>query len=259
MALYKKWCNGTQKTSKKKTFSAYAEKKGGRAKVLSQLGETVKAHYDETDRIADDVARLGYKAAAKILRALLPQSPRARSGDLGEILASEMVEEDTDFRVPVRRMRFKDGREVPMRGDDFIGVAVDDEDRLRLLKGESKSRAVLNATTIAEARKALNRDGGRCTPNSLVFVANRLLESKDKDEQALGRALRDEVALKALRPHRIDHMLFTLSGNAATARLETDLASADDKRHQHVVNLMIDDHQDFIAKVYEEAMKLGDE
>jgi len=78
MTLYKSWCTGTQKKTKKKTFSAYSEKKGSRAKVLAQLGENVKAHYDHADRIADDVARLGYAKAAEILRALLPQSPRAR-------------------------------------------------------------------------------------------------------------------------------------------------------------------------------------
>ena len=142
-ALYKDWCAGTQQKNKKKTSRAYAEKTGGRAKVLTQLGETVRTHYDQSDRIADDVARLGYEGAAEILRAQLPQSRRARSGDLGEILASELVEEEMGFRVPVRRMRFKDGREVAMRGDDFIGVAYDKEGKLWLLKGESKSRETL--------------------------------------------------------------------------------------------------------------------
>jgi hypothetical protein len=154
MALYKNWCTGAKQKTKKKTFRAYTEKTGGRVKVLTQLGETVRAHCDQADRIADDVARLGYDAAAEILRALLPQSTRARSGDLGEILASQLVEEEVGFRVPVRRMRFKDGREVAMRGDDFIGVGYDKEDRLWLLKGESKSREALNITTIAEAREA---------------------------------------------------------------------------------------------------------
>jgi hypothetical protein len=259
MALFKDWCAGTQQKNRKKTFRAYSEKAGGRAKVLTQLGETVRGHYDQADRIADDVARLGYEGAAEILRALLPQSKRARSGDLGEILASELVEEAIGFRVPVRRMRFKDGREVAMRGDDFIGVNVDDEDKLRLLKGESKSRAKLGNTTIAEAREALNRYGGRCTPDSLLFIANRLLESVDSDDQELGRAIRDEVGLKALRPHRIEHMLFTVSGNDADAKLEEDLENAGDERNQHVVGLRIEDHQDFIAEVYEEAMNLGNE
>ncbi|HEY4081477.1 MAG TPA: hypothetical protein VGM81_12325 [Burkholderiaceae bacterium] len=117
--MFKAWCAGTKNKSEKKTFRTYSEKEGGRAAVLTQLGEAVRTHYDQADRIADDVARLGYEGACEILRALLPQSKRARSGDLGEILASELVEEDMGFRVPVRRMRFKDGREVAMRDDDF--------------------------------------------------------------------------------------------------------------------------------------------
>lgn len=258
MTLYKNWCIGIEKKTKKKTLRSYSEKKGGRVKVLSQLGETVKIHYDHTDRIADDVARLGYAKAAEILRALLPQSPRARSGDLGEILASELVEEEMGFRVPVRRMRFKDGREVAMRGDDFIGVGYDDNDKLWLLKGESKSRATLGKTTIAEAREALNRHDGRCTPNSLLFIANRLLDGAETADQELGRTIRDEVGVKALPPQRIDHMLFAVSGNDPGDKLESDLDNAGDERNQHVASLRIEDHQDFIAAVYEEAMNLGD-
>ena len=258
MALYKDWCAGTKQKDKKKTLRTYTEKAGGRAAALEQLGEAVRTHYDQADRIADDVARLGYAGAAEILRALLPQSKLARSGDLGEILASELVEEETNFRVPVRRMRFKDGREVAMRGDDFIGVGVDSDDKLWLLKGESKSRANLGNVTIAEAREALNRYGGRCTPDSLLFIANRLLEGEDEDDVALGRTIRDEVGLKALRPSRIDHMLFTMSGNAPQAKLEKDLEAAGSDRNQLVISLHIKDHQAFIAEVYEEAMNLGD-
>lgn len=259
MALFKSWCNGTQEKAKKKIYRAYTEKPGGRAQVLARLGKTVRSHYDQADRIADDVARLGYAGAAEILRATLPQSKRARSGDLGEILATELAEEALEFRVPVRRLRFKDGREMAMRGDDFIGVAQDEDGALWLLKGEAKSRAGLGNTTITEAREALNRHGGRCTPDSLLFVANRLLASDDEDDVALGRVIRDEVALKSLRPHRIDHMLFTMFGNAAGAKLQEDLENAGGERNQHVVGLRISDHQDFIAEVYEEAMNLGDE
>ena len=77
MALFKAWCTGTKYKSKKKTFRTYSEKDGGRAAVLTQLGEAVRTHYDQTDRIADDVARLGYDGASEILRAQMPQSKRA--------------------------------------------------------------------------------------------------------------------------------------------------------------------------------------
>src|SRR5262249_29587846 len=141
------------------------------------------------ERIADDIARLGYGGAAEILLAQLPQTARGRSGDLGEILATELVEEEIGLRVPVRRLRYKDGRNMAMRGDDFIGAGyrAGDDGELWLLKGEAKSNRLLGRATVTTARKVLNRDSGRCTPDSLLFVANRLLESDDADDVALGR------------------------------------------------------------------------
>lgn len=49
-------------------------KGGGRAAVLTQLGETVRTHDDQADPIADDVARPRIRPRFRNLRALLPQS-----------------------------------------------------------------------------------------------------------------------------------------------------------------------------------------
>ena len=72
--------------------------------------------------------RLGYEVAGEILSAAMPQTAKGRSGDLGEILASELVEEEIGLRIPVRRLRYKDGRNMAMRGDDFIGAGYDRAD-----------------------------------------------------------------------------------------------------------------------------------
>jgi len=92
-----------------------------------------------------------------------------------------------------------------------------------------------------------------------LFVANRLLESSDTDDNALGRSLRDEVGLKTLRAGRIDHMLFTVSGNGPHASLKGDLDASGANRDHYVVNIHVEDHQDFIAAVYQEAEDLGDD
>jgi hypothetical protein len=222
MALFDNWCEGTDEGTNRKRLWKLVERTNGRDAIRGELGQTVRSHYDRLDRIADDVQALGYTGAAEILRELLPRTRKARSGDLGEILASELVEERMDFNIPVRRMRYKDGREVPLRGDDFIGVGHDEQESLRLLKGEAKSRMTLGKTTISEARDALNRNDGRCTPSSLLFVANQLLE-RDDDDAELGRGIRNEVAQRALPSSRIDHVLFTMSGNAPPEALRTDL------------------------------------
>ena len=101
MALYEEWCDATKQRDKKKLYWCYTEEEGGRAKIAGAFARTVRTHYDRAERIAEDVDRLGYAGAAKILRKRLPTRPSARSGDLGEILASELVEEETGFRVPL--------------------------------------------------------------------------------------------------------------------------------------------------------------
>lgn len=260
MSLYERWCEPTREDNKRKHYWTYVEKVGGRDKIRADLAESIRSHYDRFERIADDVKRLGYEAAGNILREAMPQTARSRSGDLGEILATELVEEEIGLRVPVRRLRYKDGRNMAMRGDDFIGAGYDAAgEKLWLLKGEAKSNKVLTNATVTSARKVLNRDSGRCTPHSLLFVANRLLESDDPDDNALGRSLRDEVGLKSLRAGRIHHMLFTVSGNGPHASLKQDLDAAGTNRDQYAVNVHVEDHQEFIAAMYEEAEDLGDD
>ncbi|WP_216923346.1 DUF1837 domain-containing protein [Synechococcus sp. CCAP 1479/9] len=258
MRLYERWCKAAKDRNERKHYWTYTEKDGGRDVVRSDLVETIRSHYDRLERIAEDVERLGYKTAAAILSEAIPKTPKGRSGDLGEILATELVEEEIDMRVPVRRLRYKDGRNMAMRGDDFIGARYDGKDKkLRLLKGEAKSNKVLGKATVTSARKVLNRDSGRCTPDSLLFIANRLLESKDQEDKELGRRLRDEVGLKSLHADRISHMLFTVSGNGPRDCLKQDLEATDTNRDQYVVNIHIEDHQVFIAAMYEEAEDLG--
>lgn len=241
----------------RKRLYVLTEKEGGRTVVQADLIERVRAHYDDPKHIADDIANLGFPGAAAILRERLPTDVRTRSGEVGEILATEFMEHQTDFRMPVRRLRYKDGREMALRGDDFLGIE-EMEGHLYYLKGEAKSGQIMGTGVIADARARLNDDEGRPTPISLLFVSDRLLEGGEGDK-ALGRQIRNAVGRGTIRGDHVTHGLFTLTGNDRVADLETDLDEADNT-HSHVsVNLRINDHQAFIAWVYEEAENLGDE
>ena len=141
------------------TLLAPVEKDDGCDEIHDDLAETIRSHHD---RIADNVDRFGYGVAADILSEVMPQMSSGRSGDLGETLATEPVEEEIGLRIPVRCLRCKDGRDMAMRGDDFIGAGHDDKDeKLLLLKGDAKSNKVLRKATVTSARKVLNRDSGR--------------------------------------------------------------------------------------------------
>ena len=51
---------------------------------------------------------------------------------------------------------------------------------------------------------------------------------------------------------------FTVSGNGPHASLKEDLEAAGTNRDHYVVNIHVEDHQDFIAAMYEGAQDLGD-
>lgn len=256
MSLFAEWCDCSRSQTGEKRLLKYAEKLGGRAAIATVLPNVVRSHYDEASRIADDIKQLGFTKAAAILAERMPRSKRARSGEFGEILATEAAEEDLGYSVPIRRLRYKDGREMALRGDDFIGIRTEPDGSLSFAKGESKSRASLSKSTIDEARTVLSRDGGRPTPTSILFVADRLMDLGGASEE-LGRSIRNEVANHAVPATRIEHVLFTVSGNAPPQALDDDLAAASADRPHTVIHLHLNDHQDFIATSYEEALKIG--
>lgn len=258
--MFEDWCD-IDETARgdKKMLYGLNEKAGGRAAIKADLIDRVRSHYDKLEQIAEDVERLGFPGASAILKERMPRTPRARSGEMGEIIATEFIEFYTDFRIPVRRLRYKDGREMALRGDDVLGVDEDEEERLLFLKCESKSGQAVSNAVVTDARERLSADDGRPTPISQLFVADRLLEAANADDQALGRKIRDEVALRNVPPRRITHGLFALSGNTPNAVLEADIVGADDT-HAHIsVGFHVDGHQDFIAEIYEEAADLGDD
>ena len=69
---------------------------------------------------------------------------------------------------------------MALRGDDIIGIAREKE-KLKLLKGESKSRATLSTAALDEAAVALDSNRGRPNRHSVLFVAERLREQGDDE------------------------------------------------------------------------------
>ena len=251
--LYDNWCEDDQTQRRRKTLWRLSELEDGREHALEELPGRVLSHYVSDEEVAVILETLGYPAAAECIRTLLPEGARGRSGDLGEILAAEFVEERLGYIVPVRKLRDKDHRNMPMRGEDVIGVAHDDDDRLRLLKGEAKSAQVLSRQTVETARGKLEEDYGRPSAHFLMFVARKLIQSEDPERKELGREILREAKDGAVPRRRLAHLLFTLTGNQVDQVIRDDLNGADGSRPQLSVNLRIPDHGEFVEAVYEGA------
>jgi hypothetical protein len=185
-----------------------------------------------------------YSEAEAFIRNKVPTAKRAMSGDLGEILASEYIDQCTDFEVPIKRLRWKDDRNTAMRGNDVLAIVLS-KTACRLLKAESKSRMTLQGSVVGEAVDGLAKHSGRPNPSSLAFISARLREQgNDKLAEVF-----EAIQSGQLKVDTVEHLVFTFSGNDPTEHLKKHVSSKQDRR-RHLVGCVVVGHQDFIKRTF---------
>jgi hypothetical protein len=248
-ATLDQWLHGNECEVGKHTRLHLTEIDGSRDDVLDALRLKVREHYVSQERTAERLEQLGATKTAALMREYLPLTKRARSGHAGEIIATEVIEAYLDFDVPIRRLRWTDGREMALRGDDIIGIGRG-ADTPSILKGEVKSRARMTQTVVAEAASAIATNRGRPTRHTVLFVADRLSEL---GETELANQL-DRAVVGSFRDVTVQHCIVTLSGNNPCTCLDDHLTEVRrKKRVRFAIGVMVDDHQGFIASLYEDA------
>lgn len=210
----------------------------------------VPGHYASEEQVARALARLGKPAAAALIESLLPTTKAIRSGDLGEIYATEWIDAHSGgYQALIKRLRWKDHRNMAMRGDDVIGILQDGQtQRLHFLKTEAKSRSSLTAQVLVEARAGLDKDGGLPSPHALSFISARLLELGNLP---LADAIDDALLKHGIPVQNVRHLLFTFSGNAPDALLTASLQAYPGPINQWGVGLRVEGHAAFIGAVYD--------
>jgi hypothetical protein len=210
----------------------------------------VPAHYASEEQVARALARLCKPAAAALIESKLPTTKQIRSGDLGEIYATEWIDAHSGgYRAPIKRLRWKDHRNMAMRGDDVIGILQDPQSqRLQFLKTEAKSRAALTTQVLTEARAGLDKDGGLPSAHALHFISARLLEL---DNLPLADAIDDALLKHGIPPQSVRHLLFTFSGNTPDAMLAASLKAYPGPINQWGIGLRVEGHGAFIGAVYD--------
>jgi len=173
------------------------------------------------------------------------------SGDLGEILGVAYLSEFTEFKYGVKKLRWKDHRNMAMRGEDVLAFGIDTKTgNLILVKGEAKSRVKLAASVVATARKALCSNKGHPSAHAMSYLADRFFEQGETQMTDL----LDNAQLKKRMPlSRVTHLLFTFSGNDPTEILHKNLSGYPDNIRQMYVGLQVAKHQEFIKAVFKEA------
>jgi hypothetical protein len=218
------------------------ERDNARERFLPAICQSVADHLVGSE-VLD---RLDFSRAAQIVRDALPVDKRIRSGDLAEVIASEYVEWKTEFRLPLKRLRYKDDRDFAMKGDDLIALEPEGE-RPRVLKGEVKSRAAITEAVIEEACNALERFDSRPKPATLAYIS-RMLRMFGRDAEATRV---EELQTAELPFARIAHIIFVMSGTDPEPCLRPLAGPKPPIEDRWMVGFRIDDHQEFIALVFQ--------
>lgn len=245
MVLLQTWVHEHRPEGTPVNVCALHEREGSRDTAVPTLKKVVRAHLVEADTLDD----LGFPLTAAEVRASLPTRKAIRSGDLGEILGTEYIREFTDYKVPINRLRHKDDRDTAMRGDDILGFR--GENPIQVLKAEAKSAARLSATTVSKACSALEQHSSRPKASSLGFVLKRLREqSRHDDAKRIQQLMNHSIAERD-----IEHLVFTLSGNDPLPLL---IRYATGKVRRRLTGMVLFDHQQFIATIFDEMHAAAD-
>jgi hypothetical protein len=222
----------------------YTERAKARAVGLAELKVLVAQHFVGEKAV---LKMGGYKKALKTIVNSLPTSKRTQSGDLGELLATEYVDAQTPFTVPIRKLRWKSDRQMPLHGNDVIGIEVLRGGKARVLKGESKSAAKITAATVKGAVDGLDRHEGRPNPSTLAFIVKRLYD-EDRDQEA--ERFEAMLADGGLSIRHVQHFIFALAGKDPCSLLAAAPAPKKASIKRQVAAVVIPDHADFVTSVY---------
>jgi hypothetical protein len=224
------------------------------AKGSAALAASLPNAYAESNSLAAVAERFGKDGVAKFLRNKLPTKASARSGDMGEILATSYLQEEWGYVVGPSRLIQRDHQEWAMRGDDVLGAKLDSDGQLHITKAEAKSRAILRDETVKSAREGLTRNNEFPSPHSLTQFAERLLPTADSQ---IGEAVLDIQLSDGVRPERVGHLMFLFTGSDPSAYVTADLKTYSGPVSQLTVTLRVKGHQKFIKDAYDGAITDG--
>lgn len=250
MAQFNDWCLSIDEPVGKHFRRVMTGQTANLPTGIQATAAIVPGHYASEEQVARALTRLGKPAAAALIEGKLPTTKAIRSGDLGEIYATEWIDAQSGgYRAPIKRLRWKDHRNMAMRGDDVIGILQDAQTlRLRFLKTEAKSRATLTTQVLTEARASLDKDGGLPSAHALAFISARLLELGNLP---LADAIDDALLKHGIPVQNVRHLLFTFSGNAPDTLLTASLQAYLGLINQWAIGLRVEGHAAFIGAVYD--------
>lgn len=216
--------------------------------LVKELIGILPSYYIDPLSMASTLELLGKPAAAAKLKIKLPEVKKIRSGDIGEILTTDYIDENTNYTVPIKKLRWKDHRNMAMRGDDVIGIHINKHNhKINFLKAEAKSYKSLNRNVLKEARDELDLDDGLPSPHALDFIAERLRETGKHD---IANMIEKAQLVDGISNKQVEHLLFTYTASNPESLQKEAFESYKGAIRQSSIGFQVRKHQELIKSTY---------
>lgn len=217
--------------------------------LVNELIDLLPNFYADPAAIARTLEMLGKAAAAEKIRIRIPETKKIRSGDIGEILATKFIDEETEYNVPIRKLRWRDHRNMAMRGDDVIGILVNPSSQsLRFLKAEAKGNRSLSRAVLEKAREELDSDQGMPAPHALSYISERLRETGHIE---LCDLIEKAQLVTGVSQNQVKHLLFTVTQSDPLSLQREAFEKYGGAVPQISVGVKVSGHQELINGVYQ--------
>ncbi|MGD1335364.1 DUF1837 domain-containing protein [Vibrio harveyi] len=243
-------CNISEPIADNQSFRIFELKPDEFEFLQRRLIEILPEYYVDPQSIANTLERLGKPAAARKLLTKIPEVTNIRSGDIGEVLATDYIEDSTDYVVPIRKLRWRDHRNMAMRGDDVIGFIFDlERQTIRFLKAEAKANRRLSRDVLQKARDELDNDQGLPAPHALEFIAERL---RELGNNTLSDLIEKVQLVDGIRADQVEHLLFTFTASNPDTLQKEAFEAYSGNINQSSIGFRVIEHQQLIQNVYQE-------
>lgn len=217
--------------------------------LVHALVDELPNYYIDPVSVAGTLKRLGKIAAAQKLITKLPEVQKIRSGDIGEVLTTDYIEEVTNFSVPIRKLRWRDHRNMAMRGDDVIGILINQEKQtIRFLKAEAKSYKALSRDALQNAQSELDLNGGLPAPHALEFIAERL---REMGNQVVSDLIEKVQLIDGIETNQVEHLLFTFTASNPSTLQKEVFDAYNGSILQTSIGFRVIQHQELITTVFQ--------
>jgi len=129
--------------------------------------------------ILDDLTDvLGWEKVSTIIKRRQPTKDNIKKGDFGESLTEFILQNYFDYRIPVKKLRFKITRDESLHGADIIAIKHDEKELLEICYSESKLRTGRDTSTAVTAYDQLKNEYDTDMPIIIEFILE-ILHNKD--------------------------------------------------------------------------------